>query len=325
MTMRFTFRQLEYFIAAGETGSIARASERLNISPSSISTAISGLEQELSAQLFMRIHAQGLSLTSVGRLILKKAKGLIEAAESLRGVIAEAGEQMHGRLVVGYLKLLAPMIMPELSGAFRRDFPDVQVAHIECEHQHLIESLRRRKMDMALTYDFNMPDDITFTPLASLPIHAMVGEAHPLSKRSQVDLCELYEQPFVLLDVPEIRDYQLSLFGSAGVTPNIRMRSACVNVVRSVVADGNAYMLSNERPKNNKTMDGRPLVRLDLGGSLRSLRAGIARPAKRPESPLADAVAARCSEIISDGYIPGMEAPRSIVPVSVPGTVRWHS
>ena len=318
--MRFTFRQLEYFIAAGETGSITLASEQLNISPSSISTAISGLEQELSTQLFMRIHAQGLSLTSVGRLILKKAKLVIEEAESLRGAIVEADEQLHGRLVVGYLKLLAPMIMPEFSGILRRDFPDVQVTHIECEHQSLMESLRKRQMDMALTYDLNMPDGIIFTPLASLPIHALVGEAHPMSKRSQVDLRELCEQPFVLLDIPEIRDYQLSLFGSVGVTPNIRMRSACVNVVRSVVADGNAYTLSNERPRNNKTMDGRHLVRLDLRGSLRSLRAGIARPANRPGSPLVDGVAARCSEIISDSYIPGMEAPRNIMSAGVPGT-----
>jgi DNA-binding transcriptional LysR family regulator len=318
--MRFTFRQLEYFIAAGETGSIALASERLSISPSSISTAISSLEQELSTQLFLRIHAQGLSLTSVGRLMLKKAKGVIEEAELLRGVIAEAGEQLHGRLAVGYLKLLAPMIMPEVSGLLRREFPDVQVGHIECEHQYLMESLQRHRLDMALTYDLNMPEGVIFTPLANLPIHALVGEAHPMSKRSQVDLCELYEQPFVLLDIPEIRDYQLSLFGSVGFTPNVRMRSACVNVVRSVVADGNAYTLANERPRNNRTMDGRQLVRLELRGGLRSLRAGIARPAKQPGSPLVDAVAARCSELISDSYIPGMEAPRKYMPASVTGT-----
>ena len=44
--LRYTFRQLEYFVAVGETGSIARASERINVSSPSISSAISQLEAE---------------------------------------------------------------------------------------------------------------------------------------------------------------------------------------------------------------------------------------------------------------------------------------
>ena len=56
--MRYTLRQLEYFIAAGETGSITLASERVHISQPSISTAISHLEQGFGVQLFIRHHAQ---------------------------------------------------------------------------------------------------------------------------------------------------------------------------------------------------------------------------------------------------------------------------
>lgn len=72
--MRFTLRQLEYFIAAGETKSITLAAERINISQPSISIAISHLEQEFGVQLFIRHHAQGLSLTPAGRALLQEAK-----------------------------------------------------------------------------------------------------------------------------------------------------------------------------------------------------------------------------------------------------------
>jgi molybdenum-dependent DNA-binding transcriptional regulator ModE len=44
--LRYTLRQLEYFVAVGETGSIARASERINVSSLSMSSAISQLEHE---------------------------------------------------------------------------------------------------------------------------------------------------------------------------------------------------------------------------------------------------------------------------------------
>lgn len=79
--MRFSFRKLEYFVAAGETGSITLASERIHISQSAVSTAITQLERELGVQLFVRLHAQGLSLTPAGRKLLRDAKNLLAQAE----------------------------------------------------------------------------------------------------------------------------------------------------------------------------------------------------------------------------------------------------
>ena len=123
--MRFSLRQLEYFIAAGEAGSITQASERINISQPSISTAISQLEQELDVQLFVRHHAQGLSLTPAGRTMLIEAKRLIEQAESLYAVASEASDEVRGQLNVGCLTTLAPMILPELAISFKAGFPPI--------------------------------------------------------------------------------------------------------------------------------------------------------------------------------------------------------
>lgn len=88
--MRFTLRQLEYFIAASEVGSITLASERIHISQPSISTAISHLEKELSVQLFIRHHAHGLSPTPVGRELLREAKALVAQAQNLYLKASEA-------------------------------------------------------------------------------------------------------------------------------------------------------------------------------------------------------------------------------------------
>src|SRR5258708_12581968 len=67
--MRYTLRQIEYFIATAETGSITLVSERVNVSQPSISTAIAHLEEELGTQLFARRHAHGLPLPSASRLL----------------------------------------------------------------------------------------------------------------------------------------------------------------------------------------------------------------------------------------------------------------
>ncbi len=77
--MKFTLRQLTYFIAAAETGSITLASKRANISQPAISTAISHIERELDVQLFLRHHAQGLSLTPAGRALVARCEAIDEA------------------------------------------------------------------------------------------------------------------------------------------------------------------------------------------------------------------------------------------------------
>jgi DNA-binding transcriptional LysR family regulator len=87
--MRFSLRQLKYFIAAAETGSITLASKRASISQPAVSTAISHIERELEVQLFLRHHAQGLSLTPAGRALLRDAKQVLKQLAPLPMVLLD--------------------------------------------------------------------------------------------------------------------------------------------------------------------------------------------------------------------------------------------
>lgn len=307
--MRYTLRQLEYFIAAGETSSITLASERISISQPSISTAISRLEQELGVQLFVRHHAQGLSLTPVGRKLLAEAKHLIEQAESLYAVASDATEQVRGQLSVGCMVTLAPMILPELSHGFTSAFPGTQIHHVAANQEWLLERLRRAEIDIAITYDLQIPDGVAFTPLARLPAHVVVSEAHPFARLPVISLQELAGEPLILLDLPMSSEYFLALFLKEGLQPKIHSRSASQEVVRTMVANGHGYTLANVRPRSDLALDGRRVVRVRLAGNHRPMLVGSAVVAHVKKSRLLQAFEAHCSSFISDGYIPGMVSP----------------
>ena len=236
--MRYTLRHLEYFIAAGETGSITLASERINISQPSISTAIAHLERELGVQLFIRHHAQGLSLTPAGREVLRESKHLIEQAEALYTLASDVSGQVRGELAVGCLITLAPMVMPELSHSFTSAFPNTRIRHFDHDQERLLDGIRRGEIDIAITYDLQIPEGIMFSPLASLPPHVWLSEAHPLSQQSAISLSELAALPMILLDLPISREYFLALFMKDGLEPNIAARSAYQEIVRTMVANG---------------------------------------------------------------------------------------
>lgn len=307
--MRFTLRHLEYFVAAGETGGVTLASERINISQPSISAAISHLETELGVQLFIRHHAQGLSLTPAGHRLLREAKSLLDQAHNLYTVASETTTEIRGELAVGCMLTLAPMIIPELCHSFMASFPRAILRQQEGHQEELVEGLRRAKIDIALLYDLQVPKDIVMEPLVDLPAHVLVSEVHPLATRTTVSLKELESEPLILLDLPLSREYFLAMFERDGLQPRIAARSAYPDVIRTMVANGYGYTLVNVRPRSDLALDGRRLVRLRLAGGHRPMKIGIATLDGIRKSRLLQAFETHCRTFISEGYIPGMIPP----------------
>ncbi len=304
--MKFTFRQLAYFIAAGETGSITLASRRANISQPAISTAISHIERELDVQLFLRHHAQGLSLTPAGRALLRDAKQLLKQASGLYSAAADFSHQMRGELSVGWFSTLAPIIMPELVHAFLKAFPEAQIRSVDRHQEGLVNSLRAAEIEVAITYDLQISEDIQFQPLATLPPYALFGASHPLARERSVKLSQLAPLPMVLLDMPMSREYFLALFIRDRLEPNIALASAQPDIVRTLVANGLGYTLANVRPRADVALDGRRVVRVPLSGDLPPVRIGIATLKELKKTRLMEAFERHCQEQISESYVPGM-------------------
>jgi DNA-binding transcriptional LysR family regulator len=307
--VKFTFRQLAYFIAAAETGSITLASKRANISQPAISTAISHIEREFSVQLFLRRHAQGLSLTPAGRALLRDAKQLLKQADALYCAAADSSGQMRGELSIGWFSTLAPIVMPELVQAFLKAFPETQIRSLESHQEGLVNSLRAAEIEVAITYDLQIGDDIDFLALATLPPYALFGAGHPLARERTVKLSQLAQLPMVLLDMPMSREYFLALFIRDRLEPHVAWSSPKLDVVRTMVANGLGYTLANVRPRADVALDGRRVFRVPLSGDPPPVRIGVATLKQLKKTRLVEAFERHCRELISEKYIPGMAAP----------------
>ncbi|MFC3337354.1 LysR family transcriptional regulator [Paracandidimonas soli] len=310
MQTRITLRQLEYCIAAGEFGSIAEAAEQIHISPSSISAAIAHVETELAVSLFVRHHAQGLSVTPVGREVLKQVRHLLDQSLALYDIANNAQSNVRGPLRVGCFTTLAALIAPELCQGFGRAYPSVQVTQIEDHQEGLIERLRCSQIDIAIAYDLNISEsDIAFEPLASLPPYVIVSEQHPLAHQKAVTLAELAAFPMVLLDLPHSRDYFVSVFQQAGLSPNIAARTSSPEVLRTLVANDIGYSIVNIRPRTAHALDGKRIINIRLSGSHRPMLLGLARLKAQKPRQVVEVFMQRSRNFISNEYIPGMNSP----------------
>ena len=217
---------------------------------------------------------------------MRDAKLLLRQADELQSSANILQNEVRGKLAVGCMVTLAPMIAPALGHAFMNTYPDAKLTITEASHDDLLGRLKLVEIDVALTNDLTIPPDLEFEELASMPPHLLLAPDHRYAGRQHLTLADMAHEPLVLLDLPHSSQYFLSLFERVGVQPLIHARSNNQEVVR--------------------TMDGRPLVSVALAGEHRAVRIGLMTLKQVRKPRLQRAFEEHCRAMIRAGSIPGM-------------------
>jgi DNA-binding transcriptional LysR family regulator len=297
--VRFTLRQLQYFVAAADAGSVTEAAQSIPVAQSSVSAAIAQLEAALGVRLLIRHHVQGVSPTAEGRRFLERARALLRDAGELDRFASELTDGLSGALHLGCLVTIAPLILPRLSKRFCDLHRGVWLETSEGGQGDLVADIRAGRLSVALTYDLDIGDDLSFTPLLALPPMAVFAAGHPLARRASVTIAELAAQPLVLLDLAHSRDYFQGLFASAGVTPHVSHRSGQPDVIRAMVANGFGYTIVNARPSIDVALDGMPLATVEIEGAPRAMILGLLRLTAVRPTRLVEAFEQHCRSALS--------------------------
>ena len=273
--INISLRQLEYFVAAAQHGGAVRAAEALNVSQPSISKAIADLEALWSETLFVRQHARGLALTAAGHMRHRQAHALLEQARALQGPPQDA---QAGLLRVGCLSTLAPRHLPAMLARMRERHPQVEITLHEGDTESLLQRLERGALDCALLYDLGLARPVQLTPMTAFVPYALLPAGHALASRTSLTLVALAKEPFILIDLPHSREYFLSLFRQAGVTPQIAHATPSIEMLRSLVANGLGVSLLTTRPARDWSYDGKRLACRRLRGPLVAQSVVLATP-----------------------------------------------
>lgn len=310
MPLRFTLRQLEYLVVTGDLGSIAQAADRLNVSSPTISAALAQIEAEFGLALFVRRHAQGLSLTQAGRQMAAQARAVLAEAGRMANLADQIAGTVRGPLHVGCLLTFAQIVLPGLRRSFADRYPDVQFRQSERTQSDLFDGLRNGALDVALTYDLDVPTDLQFENLATLPPCAVLPEGHPLAAQASVSAADLAPHPMVLLDLPVSADYFLDFFSASGLRPLIAERTRDLTVMHGLVANRFGYSIANIRPATNRAADGRGLVYVPLSGAMRPLRMGLVMPGGAGLALTVQAFVDHARATVSPATTPGLHPPQ---------------
>ncbi|MFN7549399.1 MAG: LysR family transcriptional regulator [Pseudomonadota bacterium] len=83
---QLNYKHLHYFWVVAKSGGVAKAGERLHVTPQSISTQMRQLESVIGAPLWRRAGRR-LELTETGHLVLEHAERMFEVGEALKDAL----------------------------------------------------------------------------------------------------------------------------------------------------------------------------------------------------------------------------------------------
>ena len=261
----YTLRQLKYFVTTVECGSVAEASRKLYIAQPSISTAIKGLEESFGVQLFIRHHAQGVSLTPSGARFYRKAQELLRMAKEFEQNALADNDIIAGQIDIGCFETVAPLYLPRLIAGFNALYPGVEIRIRDGEQLELVQGLTSGSFDLAILYDHDLDGTIeTQELMPPQRPYALLPADHRFAQQAQVSLRDLALEPMILLDVLPSRTYFVSLFEELGLTPHIAFSSPSIEMVRGMVGQGFGFSVLVTRPHSECTYDGQKVVTVNI-------------------------------------------------------------
>lgn len=274
--MQSVSRQFRYILAAAREGSITSAAEAESISASSILSAIEKFEAHYKTQLFVRRRSKGLTLTATGERILSQMRNLMSEMESFDSALSQTQPTISGELRVGVFVTMAGHVMPYILKAMNENYPGIHINHLEGSLRDVEAAVRSGSVDVALTYDAFIAEDLEVTHLFTAPPHAVLSVHDPLAKLKKVSIEHLAKRPLLLLNSPDSAQYVLSLFTRSGFRPNVRHRSTSYELIRSSVALGLGASIFNIRPISNVTYSGESVVCRPLENANGGISSGVA-------------------------------------------------
>ena len=227
-----------------------------------------------------------MSLTHQGHQFLRQAHLILATVDNAKRSLQQSTDQVAGSLTIGVTSLVAGYYLADLITRFQRAYPNVKTRVVEDERPYIEHLLVSGEIDVGVLILSNLEDRhaLQTEVLTHSPHRLWLPAQHPLLEHDSISLADVAGEPLIQLNADEMGLHTQRIWSRAGLTPQVTLRTASVEAVRSLVAAGLGLSIQPDMTYRPWSLEGdiieaRPLV--DLGEPLDvglAWRRGTARP-----------------------------------------------
>ncbi|HEX7858209.1 MAG TPA: LysR family transcriptional regulator [Sphingobium sp.] len=186
--MKVTLRQLEVFDAVATLGSVTAAADRLGMSQSAASSALTDLQIILKRPLFAHARGRPLQITDEGKRLFPMVRSLLSEVQDIER--AESAP-LEGRLVIGATAMVAETMLPTICVEFMRQHPGVEI-RIEADSAAILfDRLSRFELETAVIEIFPDVEGLELIKWRTDELWLVVAPGHELADRGRLTIRDL--------------------------------------------------------------------------------------------------------------------------------------
>ena len=157
-------RQLRYFVAIVDHGSLSRAALVLHVAQPALTQQLRQLEEELGVQLLHR-SAQGVLSTDAGKVFYEHAQAILKQVGDARAAVVQSAERPSGTVTLGLPHSISGALALPLLMAARTQHPEITLQLTEELTGNLTEQLKSGRINLAVLFDDGQLAQFVTTPL----------------------------------------------------------------------------------------------------------------------------------------------------------------
>jgi DNA-binding transcriptional LysR family regulator len=141
--------RLRFFLEVARHRNFSRVAEAMHVTQPAVSSQLRRLEEDLGVRLFW--HAGRVTrLTEAGEALKSYAERILALAEEATLVVQEFGEMKRGHLRLAATTTPGTYLLPQLLGAFRNEWPNLEMTLTVGNHAEIIAQLVDFNVDLAV-------------------------------------------------------------------------------------------------------------------------------------------------------------------------------
>ncbi|SOR31630.1 putative transcriptional regulator, LysR family [Methylorubrum extorquens] len=229
-------RSLTAVAEVARSGSIRRAAERLNITPSALTRQIQDIEYELGTPIFERL-AQGMRLNAAGELLARHIRDQAADLDRVRSQIADLSGVRRGHVALACSQAFVTRMIPEEVETYRAQFPQVAFTVQVRDHVQAVAALVSFEADLALILQPPPSAELHALYAGRQSLCALMRASHPLaSEDGPIRLRDCLGHALALPDRSlAIRHHIEQALARRGVEMRATVESGSLEFLRNVV------------------------------------------------------------------------------------------
>jgi DNA-binding transcriptional LysR family regulator len=232
-------QQIKNFLVLCNTLNYRKAAEQINIVQPALSRQVQLLEIEMGALLFNR-SKRTVTLTDAGIFFRKEADRILLDLNRTINHTRQLHNGEAGEVRITHSSSAMNTVVPSFLVKVKQKWPDLKTIAQETSNFQQIEMLLARETDIGVAPNIMLPPEVNSKVLYRENFVLILPGDHPLSKKNNIDLSVLKDEPFILPQVATGVGYVeaiLQICQGFGFKPKVAHESAhSIGVLRLVEA-----------------------------------------------------------------------------------------